>query len=241
MVKQYNSNTNKNNTNSNSTNAIIKNIWLCCNILFAILYTNYLISFFTLHWCVPNAVNCFLLAIAYSLVIVQHVRNGGKYTHNPNILSVLFFSSFPTYIYLLPYYFLSVYHLIVHYKKVIINSKTDIKNSKSNNIKTNTNNNVIHNIIVFLYGNKEFVGDMAIYSSFFIFTLAVVTLRITHVFFIGMIIRQQFHENEAMERVVLKIFAFLDQHMHRVPSAIEAFYKKIKTYSTNRKINKNIK
>lgn len=219
------------------TTNLFKNIWLVCNILFVLNYCTYLTSFVWNKKVSANWINCTLLSIAYMVTVLQSVKAGGHYTENPNALSILFFMSFPLHVFLLPYFFLSVYHLIINAKKIFLtesinknNTKTETKDSMTVFIKT----------FAFLYDKKEIFGDLTIYSSFWVLFVALFKFKISTFFFMLMIIRQQFHSNVNMEKFVCQMVKFLDQHIHKTPNAIQQVYLKMKGMSTNSKINSKV-
>lgn len=93
---------------------LTKKIWAICNILFVINYTLYLTLFFIrlpLPY-LPSIFNIIFLIISYSTSLSKMVYNLSAIPTQPNFYCILVFFTMPSNFLLIPFYFLSLYHLI---------------------------------------------------------------------------------------------------------------------------------
>lgn len=220
MKKSYTSIENKNFTEW------FKILWLLLNTIFVLNYTLSGLNFFKMHiLCFPNSFNCLCLILAYLITIIQNHKNGVGYVNNPNTLSLFFFITFPSKIFLLSYYFLSLYHIIGYYYKILIITK--FKNSIIRFLRL---------LFKELYIFRNYIGELALYCNILGIIIAICTFKFSIAFSCCLIARQQYHNNKSMERIVLSIFHFCDSYAYKLPKYSQQLYSKLKQWTTNKKI-----
>lgn len=219
----------------------LKHIWIFLTIMFVFNYSLLIIKLVTKKFfALPNWMNCLFLAWAYIITVIQSVRAGGQYMNNPNTLSIFFFINFPHAIYLLSYYFLSIYHLTTHLHKVLKekNEGVKLKNSASP-VKRNAFLVILKTINDNLYINKNRIGEISLYLTLMNVVIAILSFNIRIASLTLMIVRQQFHENKLMEKIILDCCATIDAHIHKTPSIIQELYTRARGMSKNPKVNPN--
>ncbi|ORD93431.1 hypothetical protein ECANGB1_2252 [Enterospora canceri] len=207
-----------------------KGVWIICNLLFILNYTLGLLGLFVKTVCLGNRWNCLLLSIVFVASILQNVKNGGDLINNRNTLSVMFFLSFPRGIFLLPYYILSIYHVIGNYHK-------ELKETEN---KTPAQQGLFMAVSSIQHHCRMF-GTASVVLTFCNCILALFMFELHTFFFLLLIVRQQFHENEAMTNLIYWLVDLMDNHIHKAPSVLQQLYTKIKKMSKNKKINPEAK
>ena len=222
----------------NETN---KKIWLFCNVTFVVQYFLYVLTFTFKYNNICNKINCLYLTVAYGLSIIQYAKNGGDFIKNPSCLSVIFFMTFPTNFYLLPYFLFSLYHLIAQaYKFFCFETTKADRNKRIIKIQKYQVHPFIKKNLTWLYLRKEIVGDSAIYALFITVFIALIRFNLKSFCFLLLILRQQFHSSDSAERATLRFFKFLDKNVDKMPSVLQTAYLSMKKMSNNPKINKQL-
>ncbi|KAL6121950.1 hypothetical protein NUSPORA_01059 [Nucleospora cyclopteri] len=208
----------------------IREIWCFINLLFLLNYTLRILSLFVRAVSFPNFINCFLLVLAYAITIYESQRVAGDFTSNPNIVAIFFFIMIPPWFLLLPYYLLSIYHTV---NFIVTNEKTE---------KIVKRNNLLHKILLYVYKNRGFIGEIALYFEILNIFICLFTFRFNFFIISLMIVRHQYFINSSMKKVVIKLKNIISSKIEYAPKPIQKAYLVIGNYfNPKNEENKNIK
>ncbi|KAF9763031.1 hypothetical protein NGRA_1573 [Nosema granulosis] len=196
-----------------------KKTWLISNALFVLNYSLYL-SLFIVRLPIPNLPSIFniiFLLLSYSTSLLKMINKISTIPAQPNFYCILVFLTFPSPILLLPFYFLSLYHLI----SFVLSHKVEFEHSG------------IYRLCVVLSSWHVALGRMALVCKIvgvplslilFVFGSGSIGTFLTYIW----MVRQEYQNIPAMRSVFGEVRCRMDEAVGMLPENVQYFYLKTK-------------
>lgn len=207
---------------------MVKRTWAVSNLFFVTNYSIYLLLYIIkipIH-PFPQILNILSLVISYSTSLTKCFNNIGGIFEESNFYCILVFITFPRNILLLPFYFLSVYHLITF----ILSNKSCFEKYWIYGLCRSLSN--IHVVL----GRIALMAEVVCCAlSFVLFFTRFGSLG-TFVAY-GVMIRQQYYNNPNMRSVLSELRMRTDEMMKYMPVNVQKYYVSGRDYliSTHQK------
>jgi len=207
-----------------------KNLWFYTNSAF---FINYSLSILKLLVAfplpvLPSSVNCLLLFVSYALTFrgfLPHLKSqeintiAKKIFTHPNMFCIFLFLCFVPNILLLPFYLLTVYHMVTS----IVARKETFQFY------------FFYNFVVFLNTNISAIGKAALVLEIGLFPVACIMMVMRRIGLLtllayGLMLRQQYSQSASMKEVAMESVQQLHGLFMKMPEGVRMRFLKVTGY-----------